>query len=125
MTSKVIALYDITKNDPVNEKEEYTWKTAQVSVKLKEDGTESTEAGDKYAVVSYKKFNAEAPVEVLTIAECANFEVDGRKVDGEEVHEAVTLGAPTCVKYAKTKCVPVEVEGEVKYNIYAAFRFNF
>ena len=107
---------------------------ASIYVDLNADGTESTEAGAHSAVVSYKKYNADAmPAAPITYEDIAG-EVSGSgslNVPGVAGHEDVALAAPTAIKYSKTKAFVTGEESEEsgaegrKAQIYAALRYNF
>lgn len=97
---------------------------ASVYVDIKEDGTESTEAGAHYVVLSYKKFNADAmPAAPITFEDIAG-EVSGSgslTVPGLDGHDDVALSAPTAIRYSKTKAFVANDKAQ----IYAAMRYNF
>lgn len=98
---------------------------ASVYVKLNEDGTESTTAGDKFVTFLYKEINAAAlPTDVISFASIVG---EGEtalvlKVPGFNGHAEVTLAAPTVVRYSKTKAF-TNFSG--KNQVSAAIRYNF
>ena len=88
---------------------------ASIYVDLTADCEESTEAGAHYAVVSYKKYNADAmPVAPITFEDIAG-EVSGSgslNVPGVAGHEDVELAAPTAIRYSKTKAFVTGTDDE-------------
>jgi len=116
--NKLIATGTIVDNEDVT-------IAASVYEEVVEESGSGDATGNRYVTLSFKKYNADAmPAAPLTFDDIAG-EVSGSNgslvVPGFGGAEDVELGAPTAIKYAKTKAFVKDGKAQ----IYAALRYNY
>ena len=114
--NKLIATGTIVDNEEVT-------IAASVYEEVGEESGSGDAAGSRYVTLSFKKYNADAmPVDPITFADITGEASGGSLVvPGFGGGEDVELGAPTAIKYAKTKAFVKDGKAQ----IYAALRYNY